>query len=169
MAVQSAIDEHHALGELLPIAGGGLLIVFAAWWIYFAVPIHAHLTSNRQALPWGYGHYLIFASAAAIGAGLEIAAEQATGEAHVAALGANAAVTVPAAGYLATVWLIHVRHDAAGAARRAIMPVAAIAVLACTYAGAAAVVLAGVVCAAGAALVTLTAPAEDASTADTPS
>lgn len=30
VAVQSAVDEHRALGELVPIAVGGLLIVFAA-------------------------------------------------------------------------------------------------------------------------------------------
>lgn len=38
VAVKSGIDEHEALGELLPIAAGGLLIIFAAWWVYFAVP-----------------------------------------------------------------------------------------------------------------------------------
>lgn len=55
VAVQSAIDEHEALGELLPIAAGGLLLVFAAWWIYFAVPAHDRLQSNREAIPWGTG------------------------------------------------------------------------------------------------------------------
>ena len=44
IAVQEALDEHDELGDLLPLAAGGLLIVFAAWWIYFAVPIHDHLT-----------------------------------------------------------------------------------------------------------------------------
>lgn len=47
VAVQSALDERHEPGTLLPIAGGGLLLVFAAYWIYFAVPIHLHLVSNR--------------------------------------------------------------------------------------------------------------------------
>ena len=83
IAVQSAVDENRALGELLPIAVGGLLIVFAAGWIYFAVPIEEHLTSNREAFLWGYGHYAVFASAAAIGAGLEVAVEQATGTADI--------------------------------------------------------------------------------------
>ncbi|GAA0696176.1 hypothetical protein GCM10010193_58620 [Kitasatospora atroaurantiaca] len=57
LAVQAALDEHEALGELLPIAAGGLLLCFAAWWIYFVRPIHDHLRSNRQAFLWGYGHY----------------------------------------------------------------------------------------------------------------
>jgi hypothetical protein len=29
------------------------------------VPIHGHLRANGQAFLWGYGHYLIFSSAAA--------------------------------------------------------------------------------------------------------
>ncbi len=67
VAVKSGLDEHEALGEVLPIAAGGLLIIFAAWWVYFAVPIHGHLRSSRQSFLWGYGHYLIFVSGAAIG------------------------------------------------------------------------------------------------------
>lgn len=45
------------------------LIVFTAWWLYLAVPIQDYLVSNRQDFLWGYGHYLVFASAAAMGAG----------------------------------------------------------------------------------------------------
>jgi len=52
VAVKSGIDEHDALTDLLPIAAGGLLIVFAAWWIYFVVPIHGHLP-QPSGLPVG--------------------------------------------------------------------------------------------------------------------
>ncbi|PNE31751.1 membrane protein [Streptomyces eurocidicus] len=145
VAVQSALDEDEALGELLPIAAGGLLIVFAAWWIYFAVPIHEHLSANRYALPWGYGHYLIFASAAAIGAGIEVAVEQAVGKAHVSTTAAAAAVTVPSAVFLFVVWLLHSRHYKRGMAQQAVLPVSAALMLGCTFAGHAAVLLAGVV------------------------
>ncbi|CAM5471439.1 membrane protein [Streptomyces avidinii] len=148
VAVKSALDEHEALGELLPIAGGGLLIVFAAWWIYFAVPMHEHLTSNREAIPWGYGHLLIFASGAAIGAGIEVAVEHAVGKAHVSLVAANAAVTVPSAGFLLMVWLLHSRHFKRGAAQQLVLPVTALAVLACTWAGTYAVLYAGLVSAA---------------------
>jgi low temperature requirement protein LtrA len=166
VAVKSGLDEHHAPGTLIPTAVGGLLIVFAAWWIYFAVPAHTHLISNREAIPWGYGHYLVFAGAAAIGAGLEVVAERDAGGDHLPAVTANAAVTVPTAAYLVAVWLIHTRRHIAGGARRALLPAAALAVLACTYAGAAAVVLTGLVCAAATATVTLTRPPGDASPSD---
>ncbi|MFI1284429.1 low temperature requirement protein A [Streptomyces sp. NPDC020858] len=145
VAVKSALDEHEALDVLLPMAGGGLLIVFAAWWIYFAVPMHEHLTSNREAIPWGYGHLLIFASGAAIGAGIEVAVEHTVGKAHISQTAANAAVTVPTAVFLFMVWLLHSRHFKRGLAQQLVLPVSAVAVLACTWTGAYAVLWAGLV------------------------
>ncbi|MEV6552733.1 low temperature requirement protein A [Streptomyces sp. NPDC051597] len=148
VAVQEALDEHEALGELLPLAGGGLLIVFAAWWIYFAVPIAGHLTSNRQAFAWGYGHFVILGSAAAIGAGMEVAVEQAVGKAHISTAAASAAVTVPAALFMLTVWALHSRHFKRTLAQQLVLPVSAVATLACTFAGHGAVLAAGLVAAA---------------------
>ncbi|MEL3951759.1 low temperature requirement protein A [Streptomyces alboflavus] len=147
VAVKSGIDENDALGEVLPIAAGGLLLVFAAWWIYFVVPIHGHLRSNSQAFLWGYGHFVIFASAAAIGAGIEVAVEQAVGKAHISETAASAAVTIPAAVYMFAVWLLHSRYFKVGLAQQLVLPVTALAVLACTFAGGWAVFAAGVVAA----------------------
>ncbi|MED7952672.1 low temperature requirement protein A [Streptomyces sp. BE303] len=144
IAVQSAVDEHEGLSRLLPVAGGGLLICFSAWWIYFARPVHEHLRSNRQAFLWGYGHYLVFGAAAAIGAGLEVAVESAVHKAHISETAATATVTVPTALYLITVWLLHSRHVKTGAAQ-VLLPVASVAVLACTAAGWAGVLAAGLV------------------------
>lgn len=145
VAVQSALDENDELGTLLPIAGGGLLLVFAAYWIYFAVPIHLHLRSNTQAFLWGYGHYLVYGSAAAIGAGIEIAVEESTGTAHLSLFAASACATVPAALFMFTVWLIHSRHQKRGPAQQLVLPVSSVLVLACTFAGELAVLAAGLV------------------------
>ncbi|MCX2183244.1 low temperature requirement protein A [Streptomyces sp. SKN60] len=158
VAVKSGVTENDALGEVLPIAAGGLLIVFAAWWIYFVVPAHDRLTSNRQSFLWGYGHYLIFASAAAIGAGIEIAVEQAVGKAHITTLAAASAVTIPTAVFLMSVWLLHARYFKVGLAQQAVLPVASLAILMCSFAGHWAVFAAGLVAAATVAVgVTLTA------------
>ncbi|MDC2950035.1 low temperature requirement protein A [Streptomyces heilongjiangensis] len=147
VAVKSAADENDALGELLPIALGGLLIVFSAWWIYFTVPIHGHLRSNKESFLWGYGHYLIFASAAAIGAGLEVAVEEAVNKAHLSTPAASAAVTLPTALYLLSVWALHARHYKVGTAQQAVLPLAALAVVLCTFLGHWAVLAAGLVAA----------------------
>ncbi|WP_310726517.1 low temperature requirement protein A [Streptomyces sp. N2A] len=158
VAVQAVLDEHGELGSLLPIAAGGLLVVFCAYWIYFAVPIHLHLRSNRQAFVWGYGHYLVFASAAAVGAGIEIAVEQAFGKTRLSTAAAAACVTVPAALFMFTVWLIHSRHQKRGPAQQLVLPVSAVLVLVCTFAGRWAVLAAGLVASAAVAVgVTLTA------------
>lgn len=145
VAVKTGVQENDALGELLPIAAGGLLIVFAAWWIYFAAPVHDRLRSNRQAFLWGYGHYFVFASAAAIGAGLEVAVEQAVGEAHISTVAASAAVTIPSALFLLMVWALHARYFKVGTAQQLTLPVAALLMLACTFAGHWAVFAAGLV------------------------
>ncbi|MCX4990320.1 MULTISPECIES: low temperature requirement protein A [unclassified Streptomyces] len=145
VAVKSAVDEHDALGELLPIAAGGLLIVFSAWWIYFVVPIHGHLRSSGQAFLWGYGHYLIFASAAAIGAGLEVAVEQTVGKAHISTLSASAAVTLPTALYFLSVWALHSRYFKIGIAQQLVLPTTALLVILCTFLGDWAVLASGIV------------------------
>ncbi|REK85195.1 low temperature requirement protein A [Streptomyces inhibens] len=166
VAVQSALDENDELSSLLPIAGGGLLLVFAAYWIYFAVPIHRHLRSNRQSFLWGYGHYLVFGSAAAVGAGIEVAVEESVGKSQLSTFGASACVTVPAALFMLTVWLIHSRHQKRGLAQQLVLPVSSLLVLACTFAGRGAVLASGLVASATVAVgVTLTsrqgtAPAE---------
>ncbi|MDI9886577.1 low temperature requirement protein A [Streptomyces sp. HNM0645] len=148
VAVQSALGDVKEFSELAPIAGGGILIIFSAWWIYFAVPAHERLKSNRESIPWGYGHFLIFASAAAIGAGLEVAVEQSVGKAHIPTPTASAAVTVPTAIYLLTVWFLHARHFKETLAQQLVLPVAVPAVLLCTLAGHWAVLAAGLVAAA---------------------
>ncbi|MFB6813161.1 low temperature requirement protein A [Streptomyces sp. NPDC056347] len=152
VAVQEALDEHDALGELLPIAAGGLLIVFSAWWIYFAVPIHDYLRGSREAFIWGYGHYLILGSAAAIGAGIEVSVEEAVGKAHIPTTVAAAAVTIPSALFLLTVWALHARHFKRDLAEQLPLPVAAAAILACTFVGGWAVLAAGLVAAAAVAV-----------------
>jgi low temperature requirement protein LtrA len=152
VAVQSALDRQTALAELLPIAFGGLVIVFAAFWIYFGVPVGLPARSDRQAFLWGYGHYVIFGSAAAIGAGIEVAADQVTRESHISAIAAALAVTVPTALYYVAVWLVHIRRYEHGLAQQLVLPVSATLVLAATVGGHWAVPLAGLAAAAGVAV-----------------
>lgn len=147
VAVQSGIRDFDRADLLIPIAVGGVVIVFSALWIYFAVPVHEYLATqgNRGILLWGYGHYFVFAAAAAIGAGIELAVEEAVGEAHISTFAASSAVTVPTAMFLFFVWLMHSRHFKRNRVEQVILPVSALAVLCCTVAGHWAVPLAGAV------------------------
>src|SRR5581483_790506 len=76
------------------------------WWKYFDRSTGGRLTSLPWGIAWGYGHYLVFASAAAVGAGLTVAVDRLTG-APVGARLAGYAVAVPVAVYLLSVWFLH--------------------------------------------------------------
>ena len=71
-AFQTAFEQRAANLELYSSAFGGLVIVFALWWLYFAKPAGPILEATEEGFVWGYGHYLVFASAAALGAGLAL-------------------------------------------------------------------------------------------------
>ncbi|NUU19679.1 low temperature requirement protein A [Cellulomonas humilata] len=79
---------------LVVVAGTGL--VFGVWWSYFVVPmgdiLHRH---RRRAWVWGYGGIVIFASIAAMGAGLHVAGFVAGGEATIGVVQAVLTVAVP--------------------------------------------------------------------------
>ncbi|MGW5665852.1 low temperature requirement protein A [Streptomyces sp. NPDC003758] len=158
-AVRDAFDRHHSAWALYALAAGGLLMVFAMWWLYFARPAHTLLATTHQAhrrrFTWAYGHYLIFASATASGAGLAAYAQLATRRTDVSAPAAGAAVTVPVAIFLITVWAVHVRPHRRGGLERLLFPACAVAVLAAACSPAPALV-AGLLLAALVAVVTAT-------------
>ncbi|MDJ1131203.1 low temperature requirement protein A [Streptomyces iconiensis] len=105
-AVQSAMTDHGLSTTVLLIAVGGLLLVFALWWIYFSGS-EAALTTLRTALAWGYGHYAVFAALAAIGAGLEAALDAAAHHGHLSTRGAGLAIAVPVAIVLLVLAVLH--------------------------------------------------------------
>ncbi len=135
VAVQTALDEHHAGLTLYAIVVGGLLTVFSLWWLYFAKPAYRILTSTRVAFVWGYGHYLVFASAAAVGAGLAVSVDRAIHPTEVGHVVAGAAVTVPVAVFLLVVWVLHLRPLLGLTGRAVLFPVAAVLVLGVTFTG----------------------------------
>ncbi|GLZ78806.1 membrane protein [Actinorhabdospora filicis] len=106
IAISNGVDKGGPLADLLVLAAGGLLIVFAIWWLYFDYQGTGAVGRDwwRQFL-WGYGHYFIFAAVAAVGAGLALAAGQLTGHATedaggLPAWGLALAIAVPVAVFL---------------------------------------------------------------------
>ena len=65
--------------------------------------------SPRSAFVWGYGHYLIFASVAAVGAGLGAMTDVATGVGHAGARAVGTALAVAIATYLLVLSSLHLR------------------------------------------------------------
>lgn len=72
----------HSIGlniNTVLVGAGGPLLLFAAWWLYFLTPATAGLARRRNlSFWWGCSHYGIFTSLAALGSGLEVAAEMFT-------------------------------------------------------------------------------------------
>jgi low temperature requirement protein LtrA len=108
-AVQRGLAGGAAAPELVGVAICGLVIVFGMWWVYFGQPAERILVSNRQGFRWGYGHFLIFSSAAAVGTGMAVVVDATSHIGHASTALAGAAVAVPVAVYVMSVWLLHVR------------------------------------------------------------
>jgi hypothetical protein len=70
---------------------------------------------------------VVFAAAAAVGAGLGVSVDHATHHAKIGAAAAGAAVAIPVAVYLTTLWYIH--HRPEYRQTRAWGPVAAVLIL----------------------------------------
>nr|WSY53613.1 low temperature requirement protein A [Streptomyces sp. NBC_00886] len=133
IAVQTAADERHRVDVgLLVLAGSGLLLVFSLWWLYFDRTAEHMLRSLRTTIIWGYGHYFIFASTAAIGAGLSVAVDALGGHVHITRLQQGLAVGVPLAVWIVAVWWLHVCPLVRGPVVAA-SPVAAVLVLAAAW------------------------------------
>jgi low temperature requirement protein LtrA len=77
VAVQGFVISGGVTFDLVLVAVAGLILLFSLWWLYFMVDPAEGLRSERsRSFLWGYGHYFLFASIAAISAGLEVVVEQ---------------------------------------------------------------------------------------------
>lgn len=86
----------------------GVVMTFALWWVYFMVPSAPVLAVRRdKAFVWGYGHIVIFASIAAIGAGLHVIGYVYDEHYEVSTLTAISSIAVPVLVFMVGLYLIH--------------------------------------------------------------
>jgi low temperature requirement protein LtrA len=108
VGVQRALAESGLSGSLIAIAAAGLVLLFALWWLYFLEPAAEGLSSRRgRSFYWGYGHYFVFASLAALGAGLEVAVQRGADHAEVSDTAVEYAVALPVAIFLLMLYVLH--------------------------------------------------------------
>ncbi|MBS1898235.1 MULTISPECIES: low temperature requirement protein A [unclassified Microbacterium] len=70
-AAQEISETQGWTGDAVVVIGAGVAMTFALWWSYTMMPSGAILAVHRRrSFVWGYGHAFIFASVAAVGAGL---------------------------------------------------------------------------------------------------
>ncbi|MCE1228338.1 MAG: low temperature requirement protein A, partial [Firmicutes bacterium] len=105
---------------------GGLGLVLCLWWIYFLLPSGEALHNHRErAWGWGYAHFFLFGSIAAMGSGLQVVADvlkhahpDLTGVHAVTPLYAILSVALPQLVFMAVVWFLWTYASQAKAARR---------------------------------------------------
>lgn len=109
MAVQTAVNDPKTSIDLqlICLMIGGMMIMFSIWWSYFEREAGNVLTSFKKVFYWGYGHFFIFASIAAIGTGLSVSVEVITKQAEIGSMQAGYSIAIPLTIYSAVVWLIH--------------------------------------------------------------
>lgn len=90
------------------VAFGGTALAFGMWWVYYMMPSAEVLSVRRgRAFPWGYGHIVLFASLAATGAGLHVAAQVIRHEAHIDDVAALLTVAVPVLVFLLALFTLY--------------------------------------------------------------
>jgi low temperature requirement protein LtrA len=129
VALQTVIDEGAIFGEMLTIIIGGLLIMYAMWWLYFYQPSDYLLKSLKDAFMWSYGHFFIFIAIAAAGAGIAVAIDHATHHAEITAFTAGMVVALPVAIYVLSLWVLHEHPRATNTFDRWIHPVMVVLIL----------------------------------------
>ncbi|HVS12924.1 MAG TPA: low temperature requirement protein A [Thermoanaerobaculia bacterium] len=135
LAIQAATAGGATTGDLLSEIVGGVLIVFAMWWLYFDRPAPEQCESLHEPFVWGYGHIAVFTSAAAVGAGLSVEVDRITGHAEIGPVGGALSVAVPVALYLVALSLLPSGRRRSSRAGRLLVWIAAPAVLAAAWAG----------------------------------
>ena len=113
-SVVAAIDEGEHVAGLVGLAGLGLVVVAGMWWLYFAVESGQTLGTYRRIWTFGYLHYLVFASAGAVSAGLEAQIAHLGGHGEVSDVVVGAALGLPVAVFVLVVWALVLRPHLQG-------------------------------------------------------
>lgn len=127
-AISDALSHARLSTELIFLMIGGLLIMFTMWWAYFDHEIAEHLNSRKRAFVWGYGHFFIFVSIAALGAGLAAAVDVVTHHAEISAQVVSYFIAISLIGYTTSLWLLHEIQHLVGV-KKWLYPITAIIVL----------------------------------------
>jgi low temperature requirement protein LtrA len=98
---------HHFSTDLAMLVLGTILILFSMWWLYFDDKVDSKLENKKKAFLWGYGHYLIYLFATAVGALISVNVDVLTDHAKIDESIAVTGLALSIAGYLTSVWFCH--------------------------------------------------------------
>ncbi len=79
--ISSLINDETRWQESFALGFAAAALIFSLWWSYFKMPFGKILEQNKKSgflsFIFGYGHFIIFSSLAAVGVGLQIIADRA--------------------------------------------------------------------------------------------
>lgn len=107
LAFQDALETTGGSATIIGMAIAAVITMFCLWWTYFDHETLPVMNAARAAFLWGYGHYFLFAAAAAVGAGLVVAVAYEQHETHGISYPLSAALTtVPVAIFLVVITIL---------------------------------------------------------------
>lgn len=109
MSIREGVGHGAPSWEILEVGVLASIITFILWTLYFSQEEHLHTVEKKHTMLWADGHFALFASAAAAGAGFAVMVELATHHATVSQQAAALSVAIPVAIYVFTLWLIRDR------------------------------------------------------------
>ena len=124
-----SLIEHFSYDVVL-VSVGCLFTLFGIWWLYFNNSVEHELRNKNIAFQWGYGHYIIFGSAAAVGALVSVNVDVLSHHASIELSVANFGFSVAVALYLLGLWFCQERILARDALQSSVLFVVAACALA---------------------------------------
>ncbi|MBT4763232.1 MAG: low temperature requirement protein A [Bdellovibrionaceae bacterium] len=110
LALQAMSKSGHWTVDLIILTVCATIVPFVLWWFYFCEEENLSSEEMNHVFLWGYGHFIIFASAAAIGAGFAALIDALGDHAHGSPDSARWVISISIALYLFGLWLIRDRH-----------------------------------------------------------
>ena len=107
-AVSAIVEDSGWTVETALVIVAGVGLTFGLWWTYFLLP-SGRVLARRRGRQWGwsYGHFAIFASVAATGAGLHVAAYVIEGHSELGAVGAVLSVAIPVIVFCVSLFVLY--------------------------------------------------------------
>ncbi|MDQ4212741.1 low temperature requirement protein A [Microbacterium capsulatum] len=107
-AAQEIAQVQGWTGDAAVVIGAGVAMTFALWWSYTMMPSGPILARHRdRSFVWGYGHAVIFASIAAVGAGLHAIGFAYRAEDPLPAPAVILLIAVPVIVFMVSISLLH--------------------------------------------------------------
>ncbi len=110
LAIQAMSKSGHWTADLIIIAVCSTIVPFVLWWLYFYEEENLSSDEKNHVFLWGYGHFIIFAAAAAIGAGFAALIDASGDHGHGNPDSARWVISTSIALYLFGLWFIRDRH-----------------------------------------------------------